>query len=260
MSYRFGTLYSGSTGNAAYFANDSVFFLIDAGKNARTLQNELAAVGLGNRKLDAVFVTHEHSDHISALPVFLKRHRVAVYLPEPSAPKLLSALPPECQSLIRILPPMGEVEIGNVRVTSFPTLHDSCASVGYRIDVIGEETCFSVGIATDMGRVSEEVKKGLFGCESVILESNHDIDMLKSGPYPAELKRRILSRYGHLSNEGCAELAAYLAQNGTKRILLAHLSQENNEPGVALGEVRSCLAGTGVTVRAASPCEPVEIL
>ena len=130
---------------------------------------------------------------------------------------------------------------------AFHTPHDTDESVGYRFSGTG-----SFAIATDMGHVTDEVLEGLMGAETVLIESNHDIDMLSYGPYPVYLKRRILSDHGHLSNKDCAVLARHLAENGTMRIILGHLSKENNTPETALDESRSALDGT----RAELYCAP----
>ena len=143
--------------------------------------------------------------------------------------------------------------MGGVTVTAFETPHDSRASVGFRFEFSDGESRVHVGYATDIGHVSEIIRSGLTGCETVVLESNHDVDMLMDGSYPYDLKLRIRGKRGHLSNRECADLCAELAEQGMKNLLLAHLSEENNHPDLAFDETFSALAGHTVNLRIASP-------
>ena len=149
-----------------------------------------------------------------------------------------------------------------MRVTSFPTPHDSRASVGYRIEIPDADgnVAYRIGYATDIGYVTPEIEEALSGCDAVILESNHDYDMLMTGPYPYDLKKRIASRRGHLSNPDSAALAARLCATGTKKLMLAHLSQENNAPDLALGECVGAVGDADVEVFVAHPEVPTEML
>lgn len=248
--YRLFTLYSGSEGNAAYLETPGARILIDAGKCTRTLTASLREVGVSPDELDAIFITHEHRDHIAALEVLTKRHPIPVHMLLKSA-ELFRATQPEalCACLVLHKQPDFTVTVGDVTVRAFPTMHDSRASVGYRFDLGG----VSVGYATDTGCVTEEIEAMLSGCETVVLESNHDEELLMSGPYPYELKLRIKSRRGHLCNRDAAALAVRLAESGTRHFLLAHLSEINNYPDIAYDETASALAGTGATVAVAAP-------
>ena len=167
----------------------------------------------------------------------------------------------ECRVAANLVahPPIFSLEIGNITLSSFPTSHDSADSVGYRICLRDGERCVLLGYATDLGVVTPAVEQALTGCEGVVLESNHDEEMLMTGPYPYYLKKRIASRHGHLSNHDCAVFATRLAANGMKRLLLAHLSETNNLPELALNESRAALAGTAVHIAAASPTEITEL-
>lgn len=248
---RLFSLYSGSTGNAFLLDADSVCILIDGGKSAKALCQAIQQCGKTPNDIQAIFVTHEHSDHIKALPVFLKKHPMPVHLPLACVYKLSSE--PTAEPCLCPHPPIFTETVGDVRVTSFPTPHDSRGSVGYRFEIPTEAGVFTIGYATDIGYVTEAVEQGLFGCHAVVLESNHDLDMLWSGSYPHELKVRVASKRGHLSNGDCAAFAARLAENGTKSILLAHLSQENNTPDIAFDECYSNLANEGIHLQVASP-------
>ena len=226
------SLYSGSTGNAFLLDVDGTCILIDAGKSAKALCAAIRACGCEPEQIAAVFVTHEHSDHVQALPVFLKKHLIPVHLPVACAYKLEKE--PWAESLLMPHPPIHTEEINGIRITSFPTPHDSRGSVGYRIEIPTKNGIYRIGYATDIGHASKHVEEGLLGCDTVILESNHDPEMLLTGPYPYPLKQRIASLYGHLSNPDSAALAQRLYQAGTKRLMLAHLSRENNTPEAAL--------------------------
>ena len=254
------SLYSGSTGNAFVISAPSGTLLIDAGKNAKRLCGALTEVNVNVDDIGAILVTHEHTDHISALPVFLKKHPVPVHLAYGCAYKLLPH--PSVEPLLHMHPPIHEECICGMRVTSFPTPHDSRASVGYRIEIPDENgnIVYRIGYATDIGYVTPEIEEALTGCDAVILESNHDFDMLMTGPYPYDLKKRIASRRGHLSNPDSAALAAHLCATGTKKLMLAHLSQENNAPDIALGECMGAVGDSDVAVFVAHPEIPTEML
>ena len=253
---RFLTLYSGSGGYAAYTESDEAAIIIDAGKSAKRLCMALREIGSSIKDVDAIFITHDHSDHTSALEALIKKHKIPIHITEKSAEIFESDRFSELRENIVVHSPLFEVRVGDLNVRSFVTSHDSKMSVGYRIDV---DSGISLGFATDLGYVSECVKEALVGCRAVILESNHDIEMLESGPYPAFLKERILSRRGHLSNEDSSLFAAFLAANGTSDFLLAHLSAENNTPALALDAFLSAVADSSVRVSIAHPELPTEI-
>ena len=253
-NYRYCTLYSGSGGNAAYLETPTARILIDAGKCARTLLASLKEICVDVDTLDAIFITHEHNDHIAALEVLAKKHPIPVHMLYKSALRYRDTQPEALCACLRIKEKAPfTVQVGEVTVTAFETPHDSRASVGYRFEFPDGERMIRIGYATDVGHVSEPVRAGLAGCEAVVIESNHDSDMLMDGPYPYDLKLRIRGKRGHLSNRDCAAFATRLATNGMKRLLLAHLSETNNLPDLALAEVKAALAGTGVHVEAAAP-------
>ncbi len=254
------TLYSGSKGNAAFMRLGGVPFLIDAGKSTRTLCQSLLDIGESIEHIKTIFITHEHTDHISALTVLLKHRPMPVHIPRASAEKLAKRAPSHVLDCLIPHPPCFCEELEGVQVTSFPTPHDSTASVGYRFSFLEDGERHTVGYATDTGYLSDDLLRGLCGCEAAIIESNHDAEMLMEGPYPDDLKRRILSRGGHLSNADCAILASTLAEHGTHHLLLAHLSEINNLPELAYNEVFPSLAGFDVTLAVASPEEPTYLI
>lgn len=230
---------SGSTGNCALLRAGSRRFLIDAGLSARTIRAALADAGCSPEELDGILITHEHKDHISGLEVLCKQAALPVCAPGTVASHLRWSLPGVDASL-RILPLEQAVDFGGAAVTAFPTPHDTDQSVGYRIEAEG--LCFA--FATDTGHVSEAMKRFLAGADLAVIEANHDERLLLDGPYPAFLKQRVLSKRGHLSNADCAQLAGYLARRGTKKLVLAHLSRQNNRPSLARAAVIPALAGT----------------
>ena len=254
------TLYSGSGGNAVYIRVGDTTILIDAGKSARALCCALREIGADISDVRAVFVTHEHSDHISALEVLSKKHDFPIHIMEQSATRF-DRLPPSAlhEHLVRHEGMFCE-KIGELTVSSFRTPHDSRMSVGYRISFLDEDGEHTLGVATDIGYVSDSVREGLCGCEAVVLESNHDVDMLMDGPYPYDLKLRIRSKRGHLSNSDSASFASELAARGTRGFLLAHLSEENNDPALALDEAVSAISDPSVSVLVAAPDVPTALI
>ena len=244
------TLFSGSSGNCVYIKAGSEEILVDCGRNAKTIETALQKLGSSLKNISAIFITHEHTDHISALEVISKRHKIPVH----AAAETAARLGPHARACVVEHSPRFTIETPNYMIRSFVTPHDSVMCVGYRITTGSGD----IAIATDLGCVTDEAGDAMVGCCGVIIESNHDVEMLRRGPYPAELKRRIMSRQGHLSNDDCAYFAAILARSGTKRLLLAHLSRDNNKPELAIGATQSALERASVRdaiVRAAAPTD-----
>ena len=255
-NYSITALYSGSKGNSVLIESANAKILIDAGKSARALCSALCEVGTSIDEIDAIFITHEHRDHISALETLLKHHKIPVHIAEASAKKMLSKGFVDLEETIFLHTPIFSVEIGDMSIKSFPTPHDSECSVGYTIK-IGEKT---IGYATDIGFVSEEIRGALTGCESVVIECNHDVEKLMNGPYPYDLKLRIRSNRGHLSNTDCSSFVADLCFVGTKNVLLAHLSEENNDIDLAFDEVWSAIADDSINLKIAEQNRTVKLV
>lgn len=254
------SLFSGSRGNAVFIECGGQKLLIDAGKSARALNKALIEIGESLDGLDAILLTHEHSDHISALENLRGDLSLPVHAPGGCARRLATIPSEYIQKNLIAHPPIFTLTVGGVTVRSFPTPHDSACSVGYRMEWEEEGTLRNIGYATDVGYVTDEVMAGLLGCEAVVIESNHDVEMLRTGPYPYHLKQRILSRHGHLCNTDCALLAAKLAEHGTKYFLLAHLSEKNNHPDLALDEVFAALGDNRLCLAAAHPSRPTRLV
>ena len=252
------SLYSGSRGNSAFIRIGDTAVLIDAGRNARALCGALSAIGERIENVSAIFITHEHSDHIAALELLAKKNDFPIFMTRQSAQKIEEKSPIRRTLVERDI--LFCEEIGDIKISSFRTSHDSLMSVGYRIEFSDEDGAHAIGYATDIGYISDDVKDGLMGCEAVVIECNHDVDMLMTGPYSRYLKTRVASKKGHLSNKDCADFALELVQNGTRAIMLAHLSQENNEPDLAFDEVSNVVSGFDVSIAVASQYLPVELV
>lgn len=226
---RFCSLFSSSSGNATYIGSSKTGILIDAGVSAKRIKEALLEREIEPSSLSAIFVTHEHSDHIKGIRVLASNFHIPVF----ATPGTLQGM--EEAEVLNGKFPVFELsengnEVGDLFVRSFKTPHDSKESCGFRITFPDGR---SAAVATDIGSVTNEVLCGIIGCDLVMLESNHDVGMLRNGPYPYYLKRRILSSRGHLSNESCASVARDLVERGTTRLFLGHLSAENNIPALA---------------------------
>lgn len=236
---------SGSGGNCLLVSDRNTNILIDAGISGRRVDNALAMAGLAADDIGGVFVTHEHSDHVKGLPQLVKKHGVPIFAPRTVAARMLGAMP-ALEESVSIIPVGESFPFGNIVISAFHTMHDTDESVGYVIEGDG-----SFGIATDTGCINEEITSALAGVGTVVIESNHDVQMLRDGPYPVYLKKRILSDNGHLSNDDCARFARRLAESGTRQIILGHLSRENNRPAIALETVGAALEGLPVSLYSA---------
>ncbi len=221
-------LFSSSSGNSCFIGSPSGGILIDAGLNCKRLTAALAQNEISADAVKAIFITHDHSDHISSLKVFTKAHKVPVY----AAPKTMDWLIKNghISSTGEGCEVGQECIIDDYSVTSFHTPHDAVESVGYKIITPdGKKMC----VCTDLGHITDDVHSCLNGSDLVLLESNYDERMLRTGSYPYYLKQRIASANGHLSNINSAKEVRQLIESGTTRIILGHLSRENNTPQIA---------------------------
>ena len=252
-------LYSGSKGNSTFISAGGANILIDAGRSAKALCSALSSIGVSIDDIDAIFITHEHNDHVSALRVLSHKHQIPIHMLLNSA-QVFNGLCDEklCNCLRMYRGNNFETEVKGLRVIAFPTPHDSRAAVGYRFEFESEDgETVALAVSTDTGCVTNDMRENLLGCRAVVIESNHDTEMLINGPYPYELKQRIRSNRGHLSNTDCAALASELYESGTKHIMLAHLSEENNLPELAFNEVFTAIADEGFDLKVAKQDQPV---
>ena len=234
------TLASGSSGNAALVSCGQTHILLDAGISARRITTGLKALGVDPGQLSAIFVTHEHSDHISGLAVLTKKVHAPIVSTGPTCSRIWQKVP-HAEGQLRRQEAGTGVQVGSLWVESFSTPHDAAGSVGYSITGDG---CRMV-LCTDLGYVTPEVEQAVKGCDLLLCESNHDADWVRSGPYPYYLQQRILGDYGHLSNEAGADLAALSVESGARTVVLAHLSSENNTPAHARQVAATRLSAMG---------------
>lgn len=237
----FCPLFSGSSGNCEYIGYGDCGVLIDIGISAKRLTAALYENNISPDTIKAIFVTHEHSDHICGLRVFASKHNIQIFC---SAKTKIALEKDEKLKALGIFEFENAVEIGGFKVVRFNTSHDCEGSSGYKVTTPDGKT---IAVCTDLGYLSDEVKSSLIGCNAVMLESNHDPSMLRNGPYPLTLKARIASDCGHLSNNCCAEFLPELIKSGTTRIILGHLSKENNRPKLAFDSAVDCLKLYGYT-------------
>ena len=234
-------LFSGSTGNATYIATASGSILIDAGASMKRLSAEIERVGGNIADISAVAVTHEHTDHITGLKTLLSKTNAMLIASETT----INALAVQDKIPLKtkiITVDKCDVEVNGIVLHRFATSHDCEGSSGYVLTLPdGKKTA----VCTDLGVVTDSVRKAISGCDLVLLESNHDIDMLKRGPYPLNLKVRIMSDSGHISNIACAAELKNLLNSGTKRFILGHLSQKNNTPLIARACAEAALMDLG---------------
>ena len=233
MELRFSPLFSGSSGNATYVGCDDAHLLIDAGVSGTRVTQELQKVGVDPSALTAILVTHEHADHVKGIGILSRKYDLPIYATEGTWRELYNKIGNIAEKNMRIFTPGEDFFLGSINITPFSTPHDAAEPVMYTFELNGAK----LAIATDLGCVRDSWLKYVSGAAAVLLESNYDPDMLKAGPYPYDLKKRILSRHGHLSNDDAGEVAVELVKQGARQIILGHLSKENNFPDLAM---RSC--------------------
>ncbi len=237
MAIRFSVLGSGSGGNATCIEGGGARVLLDAGFSCRELGVRLQSVGVEPHRLDAIVITHEHADHISGAALFSQKHKVPLYCTAATfrAAGLQRAGVHGHGVFAHVAVEAGTpFDVGGLRLLPFPVPHDAVDTVGYVVECEGER----VGYATDLGHDPLPVREALRNCDVLMLESNHDVEMLRQGPYPQVIKDRVLGRHGHLDNGTAAALVCDVATERTRRVILAHLSRTNNRPDLALRAAR----------------------
>lgn len=238
-------LFSSSKGNSYYIQGNGSAILIDAGRNLKQIELALSANDLSLRNVSAIFVTHEHSDHISALKVLLKRYDIPLYASRGTLTYLAQNDKVPATARLNVIEDV--IETDDFRVQRVATSHDAAEPCGYFITTPDGRR---VSVVTDTGYLTEDARTAIARSHLAVVESNHDIDMLREGMYPYILKKRILSDNGHLSNAACAEAMPDFVGAGLTRIILGHLSEENNTPHLALNETIDSLGRAGMVLNA----------
>jgi phosphoribosyl 1,2-cyclic phosphodiesterase len=240
----FCSLYSGSSGNCLYVGTGRTNILVDAGLSGKKVINALGEIGIQPKEIQALLVTHEHIDHIKGIGVLSRMFNIPVYANNNTWESMREVIGNIKDENVRIINTDDVFEVGDIEVKSFKTPHDAAESVGYSFLSDGRK----VSIATDIGHVSDNVFNNIKNSDLVLLESNHDVEMLKFGPYPYILKRRILSDIGHLSNEDAGKAIVRLSKDRYMTVVLGHLSQQNNYPELAYMTVLSILEENNIKI------------
>ena len=241
MSLEVCVLASGSSGNSVYVASEKTRILIDAGLSAKQVAVRLEQIGVVPESINGICVSHEHGDHIAGIRVLQKRHSIPVYANAGTISGIMRQ-PKSDEIAIKVFQTGSPFEIGDITVIPFSVPHDAYEPVGFRLQT--SET--AVGIVTDLGMVTSLIREKLKGCHAIIVESNHDEDLLQEAPRPWPLKQRIRSRQGHLSNMGAAQLITECATDTLEHVFLSHLSSDCNTPDTALRTVASQLRLDGL--------------
>lgn len=255
---RFSVLGSGSRGNATLVVAGATRLLIDAGFSGRELGKRLATVGVEPEEVTAILLTHEHGDHTRGAGVFARAHGTPLFLTDGTLAACRGLL--RGSEEVRIYRPGYPVQVDELQVDPFITVHDAADPVA--VAVRDPASGLRLGIATDLGRPTVQVKHSLKECDALVVESNHDQSLLLSATYPAAVKARIASSHGHLSNQAAAGLVTELLSPRLVLVVLAHLSEESNNPHLALRAMERALARRGFTgsVRVARPDRPTPLL
>jgi phosphoribosyl 1,2-cyclic phosphodiesterase len=239
-------LASGSRGNCAVVATASTRILVDAGISCRETFKRMKSLGEDARSLSAILITHEHSDHVYGLATLSKKLRLPVFMTGATqqawarAIRDQSGARPQLEKFERF-ESGHSFQVGDIAVRPFTIPHDAIDPVGFTFRAEG----IKVGIATDLGYLPVSVRDHLRGCDVLVMESNHDVEMLRVGPYPWSVKQRVMSRVGHLSNEALADFFVNDYDNSATFVVLAHLSEQNNHPEIARKEAEKALATRG---------------
>jgi len=241
MGLQMCVLASGSSGNSVYVASGKTRILIDAGLSAKQVAVRLGQIGVVPESINGVCISHDHGDHIAGIRVLQKRHGVPVYANAGTISGIMRQ-PKSNEIAIKVFQTGSPFEIGDITIEPFSVPHDAYEPVGFRLQAAGT----AVGVVTDLGMVTSLIREKLKGCHAIIVESNHDEDLLQEAPRPWPLKQRIRSRQGHLSNTGAAQLISECATDALEHVFLSHLSSDCNTPDTALRTVASQLRLDGL--------------
>lgn len=241
---KFCSLFSGSSGNALFIRTGQTKILIDAGLSAKKIINALCSIGETSGELSAILVTHEHSDHIKGAGILSRKFKTPVYANKNTWEAMEQCIGPIDVNNRMCFETGCDFAIGDILIKAFSIPHDASDPVGFNFFAEGKK----ITIATDIGHINKELLAHLEESELLLIESNHDVEMLKVGPYPWHLKKRILGEKGHLSNDMAGKVVTYLAEKGTRRFMLGHLSRENNFPELAYQTVSNALTEKNIVI------------
>ena len=232
----FCPLFSGSSGNSIFVSSTNTKILIDAGMPGKSIDSALKEIGESGAELDGIFVTHEHSDHTKGIGILSRKYDIPIYANELTWKSMVGSIGKIKEENIKIIC-KDYVTVKDMEIKSFVIPHDAVAPRGYVVLAEGKKAC----VVTDLGYFTEEIRDAIIDGDIILLEANHDVEMLKVGPYPYPLKKRILSDVGHLSNEACGQAIVSIQTGKQKKIILGHLSQTNNQPDLAYQTVLNIL-------------------
>ena len=256
MSLRICVLGSGSKGNSTVVATEKTRLLVDAGLNRRETYARLAAAGERTDGFNAILISHEHSDHVAGLRLLAIDWKVPIYITRATR-EVISWDPKLCA--FELFSAGEKFRVGDIEVTPFSVPHDATDPVAFTLESQG----IKIGVVTDLGYVHEVVKQRVKGCHCLIFESNHDLEMLKVGPYPWHIKQRVMSRHGHLSNLATADFLSEDFDGAAQVLVLAHLSEINNHPEIARLTAEQALAerasGQRIALHVASQSTPTPV-
>src|SRR6056297_130052 len=242
MGLKFCSLFSGSDGNSQYIEFKSTKILVDSGMSGIKIQKQLKNIDVDPKEIQAIFVTHEHIDHIKGSGVLSRRFDIPIYANEKTWEAMLPKIGKIQDKNIKTFETSKELAFKDLNFNSFNIHHDAVDPVGFTVSNSKKKIC----LLTDTGVVDENIKENLNDFDLLLLETNHDVEMLKVGSYPFNLKKRILSKFGHLSNETAGYFLASLLKDRQEIVLLGHLSAENNFPELAEKTVNNILEEKGI--------------
>jgi phosphoribosyl 1,2-cyclic phosphodiesterase len=234
---KFCSLYSGSNGNSVFISDHGSRILVDAGLSGKLIDEALIAIEEDPKKLNGILITHEHMDHIMSAGILSRRYNIPIFANELTWDSMRTVIGSIDEKNIKFFENEKEFSIGDICARAFPISHDAKDPVGFRIKVTNNE----IAIATDIGKMTRSLLNNLENSDILLLESNHDEEMLKFAKYPYFLKRRIMSEKGHLSNEMAGKVVAYLAEKGMTKFILGHLSEKSNFPELVYQTVKGIL-------------------
>ncbi|SHJ96040.1 MBL fold metallo-hydrolase [Tepidibacter formicigenes] len=244
MCFKYASVASGSCGNCHYIGYKNTKILVDAGLSGKKTEENLNNLDINLENTSGILITHEHTDHIKGAGILSRRYNIPIYANENTWKVIENKIGKIKENNIKVFENNVPFYIEDIKINPFSIHHDAADPVAYTF-YNGKN---KISIATDLGYVCDKIKENIYDSKLVVLESNHDVEMLKMGSYPYYLKKRVLSRKGHLSNEDAGRFCIELVERGTEKILLAHLSRENNFPELAFETVKGVLQEKNIHV------------